>query len=538
MSYLRRLHPSLAVATLALSVSIATASPAAGSDQAAGTPKVCALLSRPEILANISGPGEEALRIRCESVPPEPVYDQSSPRSRRSADILVNDRSTDVYPHITQSETSVAVSGSTVLVGFNDSGEFRPNGDFTGYARSTNGGASFTDMRTPTTPLGDVDAVFGDPVMAADVARSAGETEVFYFENLAADPAGLSIISVHKTIDGGATWAFATNASPLAAPGEFQDKEWVGVDTRATGAGAGNVYACWRRFGGAGGIQFSRSTDGGLTFTQLPSSISANPTFVQGCQVAVSPLTGAVFVSWTDSNTNPPTIRFRRSTDQGRTFDPEITVGTADFAETVIGCGFGSFRRVFLDSEEGNRTRAIRSTPFSSLDVDPVTGAVYLAWHRANLAGGSSADIAFSRSTDGGLTFSSPTRINSDIAGQQFFASIAANSTGLLHAIYYSTQNSPTNRLLDVYEVSSSDGGVTWSAPARVTDVSFDRPMTNPNFDTFVAFCYMGDYIDVSAAAPGLGGTAFSMAWGDNRLDGNPLRPGVQPDPDIRFDTD
>jgi uncharacterized repeat protein (TIGR01451 family) len=68
-----------------------------------------------------------------------------------------------------------------------------------------------------------------------------------------------------------------------------------------------------------------------------------------------------------------------------------------------------------------------------------------------------------------------------------------------------------------------------------VTDVSFDRPRINPNFDTRVVNCYMGDYNSITAAAPGLGGTDFFMAWGDNRLDGDP-GPGVQPDLDVRFE--
>ena len=69
----------------------------------------------------------------------------------------------------------------------------------------------------------------------------------------------------------------------------------------------------------------------------------------------------------------------------------------------------------------------------------------------------------------------------------------------------------------------------------RVTDVSFDRPVTNPNFDTSVAGCYMGDYNAIAAPPTGLGDNSFYMAWGDNRLDADP-GPAVAPDPDIRFD--
>jgi hypothetical protein len=102
--------------------------------------------------------------------------------------------------------------------------------------------------------------------------------------------------------------------------------------------------------------------------------------------------------------------------------------------------------------------------------------------------------------------------------------------------MYYSTENSTTNRRLDTYVIRSPDG-VTFDPPYRITDVSFDRSQTNPNADPSVAQCYMGDYNDVEAAAPGHRSTVFNYIWGDNRL--TRLVGGVdRPDPDVRFDTD
>jgi len=517
---------------ISCAVVLAGAALGLGSGSAAGTGP-CGLLDDPEFLGHVSGAGESALRARCGHLAATIGGAGPGPASAAS-NVLVNDRSTDVFSHITQSETSVAVSGTTLLAGYNDSGEFVPNGDFTGYARSVDGGSTWTDLRTPTTPLGDIDAVFGDPVLAADRARGGGRDGVFYFANLADSTSGVSVIGVHKSLDGGLTWASAANASPLAGGGEFQDKDWLAVDSRRGGPGAGNVYVCWRRFGGPGGIQFSRSTDGGATFVQI-GSISQHATLVQACQVAVNPLNGEVYVAWRDGNTSPPTIRFRRSTDFGATFGPELAVGAADVAETVVACGSSGQRTAFVDSEIRATARAIRSTSFPSLAVNPATGAVLLAWHRANLPGGQKADIALSRSTDGGATFSSPVRINADVRGQQFFPALAVTPSGTVAVDYYSTQNSATDRLLDVYQVVSTDGGDTFGPPVRVTDVSFDRPITNPNFDTFVANCYMGDYIGESAAFPGSRDEGLYSAWGDNRLDGNASDAGLQPDPDVRF---
>jgi hypothetical protein len=437
--------------------------------------------------------------------------------------------------------------GNTVLVGFNDSGQFTgpgSTGNFTGYSRSVDSGSTWTNMGAPTTPLGVVNHVFGDPVLVGDQNRVAGQNGVFYFANLATTTANVTIISVHKTINGGVSWAQAANASPLAVAGEMQDKDWLAVDTRAFGTGAGNVYVCWRRFGGAGGIQFSRSTDGGVSFTQLAASLSAGTINVQGCVVAVdtSPFdigSGNVYVAWLESLPGAMTgeIHFRRSTNAGVTFGPEIIVASAfPLAETPTpnACG----RLAFFDLEAGFANRGIRSAPFPGMTVDPTTGDVHVVWHRAGLAGGSLSDIAHSVSTSNGVSFGPTERINSVVNGDQFFPAIAANIDGTITVMYYSTQNSGTRRLIDVYKVTALAGSL-FGTSERVTDVSFDRAQTNPNFDPIVATCYMGDYNGITSPAPGLGSNEFYLTWGDNRL---PIPPGLPaaglPDPDVRLERD
>jgi hypothetical protein len=397
-------------------------------------------------------------------------------------------------------------------------------------------------MGTLPTPLGVVDAVFGDPVLASDRNRDIGDAGVFYFANLGVLANGTSIVAVHKTTDAGLTWTQAGNATPGALAADFQDKEWLAVDTRASGTGAGNVYVCWTRFISTGGqqIRLARSTDGGATFSIIQTDLSAD-TDVSGCQVAVDPNNGNVYVSWTNRNggVSPRTIKFRRSTDQGTTFAAEMLIGTAAIAETMTVCGSAS-RTTFVDSEPSGTSRAIRSTSFSSLAVNPTNSEVYVVFHAAGLPTGTLADIGFVQSSDFGVTFTPQVRINKAKAGQQFFPSIAVNKNGTTRVMYYSTQLSATNRLLDVYTVSSPDGGTTWGGSKRVTDVSFDRPTTNPNFDTggglTLAYCYMGDYNQIATAPKGLGPGQLNIVWGDNRLDGNAGMGGVQPDPDIRFD--
>ena len=220
---------------------------------AQAVPVSCGLLNDPRVMSLISGPGEAALRAQCGQLAAPGGPGRSEPEPALGIDLPVNNRATDTGSSFTQSETSVARFANTLVAGFNDAGSLATTGDFTGYARSTNGGFTWTDMGAPTTPLNNVQAVFGDPVLEMD--RWGTGLVRTYFANLgdAVTPSGLSIIAIHRSDNFGTSWLQARNASPLAAGGEFQDKEWMAVDTRpAAVTGAGNVYVCWTRFGGGG----------------------------------------------------------------------------------------------------------------------------------------------------------------------------------------------------------------------------------------------------------------------------------------------
>jgi hypothetical protein len=536
---------------------------------AEAAPEWCDFLQDTQFLRDGSSALISAVTLLCNGVAEgsAPPVSNAVPPSGPGEDRLVNFRTTDVWPIITQSETSVAANGPTVLVAFNDSGQFKQTGGLTGYSRSADGGTTWTDMGAPTTPLGVVARLYGDPVFAADRPRgivSPGSSstgpapssptaptvaqERFYLASIALATQtqfGPWIISVHRTLTGGLTWDTGTSASaPPAGIQKLQDKPWLAVDTRVSGTGAGNVYVCWTSFrrGASGneGIRFARSTDGGLTWTQ--STLTTAPG--TGCTADVDPQTGYLAVAWLDlTDPNNPTIKLRRSTDAGSNFGDEVLVGNVVWAEGETQCGPPNpLQRVFLDTS-GDTTRAIRSKPFPSISFDPTNSNVYVTWHAANLSGGNGADIALNVSTNDGSSWPNPpVRINSSITGNQLLPSIATNSSGTIKVMYYSTQADPTNRNLELYEVRSTNHAVSFEPSSRVGDVAFDRPLTNvnnANFDPLLNPCYMGDYIDVEAARPGLGGStpnAFYLTWGDNRLDGDPNQSGTQPDPDVRLD--
>ena len=119
--------------------------------------------------------------------------------------VRVNDPSLDTHEpdQTTQSETTIAVAGSHVAVGYNDSQQTGPfltaGSDLTGYSYSADGGAHFTDGGSlPNTPEF---VNFGDPWLAS---TRAGD---MYFSNLALDFLNLNLdVAVAKSTDGGKTW--------------------------------------------------------------------------------------------------------------------------------------------------------------------------------------------------------------------------------------------------------------------------------------------------------------------------------------------
>src|SRR5207244_9702587 len=118
----------------------------------------------------------------------------------------------------TQSETAVAAFGQNVIVSFNDSGQFLTEASFMGYSRSTDGGATFTDMGVihPFFPGAEND---GDPGL---VANRLGH---FYASSISYNPALPSpfTVAVQKSTDAGQSFGPPTYPPPYV-PNSFADK--------------------------------------------------------------------------------------------------------------------------------------------------------------------------------------------------------------------------------------------------------------------------------------------------------------------------
>jgi hypothetical protein len=173
---------------------------------------------------------------------------------------------------------------------------------------------------------------------------------------------------------------------------------------------------------------------------------------------------GTLYIlSWNTSNT----YHIEKSTDGGATFSP-MTVVAVRMDSWIFG----------YDHFPGEyKVRA-----FGYLAVDPVDGTLYVIYMDTTntLPGGSyNVDIYFTRSTDGGATWTTPHVLNGDGSppGDQFFPWIEADAQGRLHVLYYDTRRNPLpdsapTAHIDAYYATSADQGDTWQE-YRLTDQPF-----------------------------------------------------------------
>jgi uncharacterized protein YbdZ (MbtH family) len=103
------------------------------------------------------------------------------------------------------------------------------------------------------------------------------------------------------------------------------------------------------------------------------------------------------------------------------------------------------------------------------------------------------SDVMFVRSTNGGITFSAPRRINDDPVNHakwHWFGTLSVAPSGRIDVVWYDSRNSPNNVTSQLFYSFSIDGGNSWSPNVAVS---------NP-FNPFIGYpnqSKIGDYITV-----------------------------------------
>ena len=311
---------------------------------------------------------------------------------------------------------------------------------------------------------------------------------------------------------------FAVPNQPFGFAGRFVDKEWMEVDAYPASPCAGNVYVTWTDFRGVAGgfpIRFSRSTDGGATFSAaktLSGGGEAGTRGNQGSDIGVAP-DGTVYVVYrtfaTGGNDLQSTVNFVKSSDCGRSWSKPTAIGSITSPQAP-GVEF-------------------RTPTFAFVSIDDTNSStVFVAYQ--NFVGGD-YDVYVQRSLDAGANWEAPVQVNTDPGDRhQIFPTIDV-ANGTLHVAWYDFRESttPENEALDVFYRCTNCNGATYpsfDAETRVTDVSH-----NGNCEMFGggAVAFHGDYNELDAIWNGAS-HQVNVAWADNR-DVSPCDTDDEPTP-------
>jgi hypothetical protein len=126
-------------------------------------------------------------------------------------------------------------------------------------------------------------------------------------------------------------------------------------------------------------------------------------------------------------------------------------------------------------------------------------------------SGRTTTDVMFVRSTDGGLTFSAPHKVNDDPVNPSkwhWFGTFSVAPNGRLDAVWYDTRNAANNTDSQLFYSWSTDAGVTWSPNVAVSD-PFIPSEGYPNQNK------IGDYITIVSDNTG-GNVAYSATFNFN----------------------
>lgn len=354
---------------------------------------------------------------------------------------------------------------------------------------STDGGQTWANVRAPV--LGFHATHQSDPV---NIFRDDGTAYACYLGYGAGSFSDTGIY-VSRSTDGGFTWG-QTAVAVSEESGLATDKQWLAVDNNPASPFYHRLYLSWTEYGGCNGcIHFVYSTDGGATWSgpQMRLSEADNQQFSMPTVL----WNGDLIITWADENFYPnDRLRYRRSTDGGRTFGAEATAGTMNASLDIPGAQW-----------------RINAIPVASADRRTPADLV-IAWNDGRDAAANGLDIYMVRSTDGGTTWTAPARLNDDPPGvviQQAEPWVAAAPDGTFHAIWYDErEDTTTATVFHIYYTRSTDGGATWIPAVRASDGATDLNIGIPQGPGWNQAA--GDYIGLAATD-----THVYGAWTDTR---------------------
>ncbi len=250
-------------------------------------------------------------------------------------------------------------------------------------------------------------------------------------------------------------------------------ENWTGTIESTGGSNSGDPAACidlnGRMYSGfihsnyGQGVAYS---DNGTTWTSVLVASAPNGGMLDKNHLWVdnsptSPYSGNLYDAWTDFDydENENDICISRSTNSGESWSTPVNISN--------------------DLNAGSHNQGV------NIQTGP-NGNVYVVWSVYESWPASETALGFAKSTDGGATYQTPTRIITNIKGirqdeptdhrvNSFPSMTVDQQTGDIYIVWTNIgvpgTNSGTNQ--SVYMIKSSNEGTTWSTPVRVNQNTY-----------------------------------------------------------------
>jgi hypothetical protein len=352
------------------------------------------------------------------------------------------------------------------------------NSDFrqAGWGYTTDGGVHWT-----------FPGVLQNNVFRSDPVTKSDETGNFFYLSLqSTQQQSFFCDDVWRSTNGGQTF---TEQSPDQA-GHGGDKEWFTIDTTG-GTGHGFLYQFWTGFFACDFGEFNRSLDSGVTW-QTPINIPNSPDtgtlevdtngnlFLGGG--------GSPFWCVRSTNAQDPNVT--------PTFDrvTQVNLGGDLIQGGINGIGLCGQTFLAIDRSGG-----------------PTNNNIYMLASVIPFGASNGTDVMFARSTDGGVTFSAPVRINDDPINHNkwhIFGTPSVAPNGRIDVVWLDTRNAANNIDSQLFYSWSTNGGVTWAPNVAVSN-SFNPQAGFPQNQK------IGDYITIVSDNTG-GNVAYAATYNVN----------------------